>query len=85
VSWTEDLATASSSNYDIPVFDEEGFAQLRKAKRDGDSSDVRPLFKINLSHSGTYKGPWLQTELIASLVAVALWYIAYSAKSKLTA
>lgn len=85
VSWTEELSKSSSGVHEIPVYDEEGFAQLRKQQRDGDVESVKALFKISLSFGGTYRGPWLQTELIASLIAVLLWYIAYSAKSKLTA
>jgi len=79
------LSKSSSGSYSIPIYDEEGFAQLRKAQRGGDSASVKPLFSLEFYHSGPYKGPWIQTELVATLAAVILWWSAYTAKNKLTA
>jgi len=87
ISWTEELAKSRSASFEIPVYDEEGFAQLRKAQRGGgDASGVpNSLFSLTHNYYGTYKGPWIQTELVAAIAAVALWWFAYTNKAKLTA
>lgn len=92
ISWTsEELVKPSLSSsykiYSTKVYDEEGYAQLRKAQRkaDGSGSDVKPLFSLDVPHPGTYKGPYLQTELIAAFLSVFVWWSAYLAKAKLTA
>uniref|UniRef100_A0A131Z408 Translocon-associated protein subunit delta n=1 Tax=Rhipicephalus appendiculatus TaxID=34631 RepID=A0A131Z408_RHIAP len=84
VSWTEELNKAQSGDYLIRVYDEEGYGALRKAQRSGEGAQgVTPLFTINVHHPGTYRGPWVQSEFVAVLVAALLWYFAYSAKAKL--
>ncbi|XP_015784487.1 translocon-associated protein subunit delta [Tetranychus urticae] len=83
VSWTADLAKSYSASYEIKIHDEEGLSNLKRAQRKESKEDVTPLFKINFSHPGTYRGPWLQTELIATVISILVWWVAYSHKSKL--
>ncbi|XP_054163694.1 translocon-associated protein subunit delta-like [Oppia nitens] len=83
ISWTVDLLKSSSGSHSIAIYDEEGFASVRKAQRAGDSSQVKPLFTLDVSHSSPYKGPIVQTELVATLAAIGLWWAAYRAKGKL--
>ncbi|XP_064472987.1 translocon-associated protein subunit delta-like [Ornithodoros turicata] len=84
VSWTEELNKASSGEYLVRVYDEEGYAALRKAQRMGeDTKSVTPFFTLNINHAGSYLGPWVQSEFVAMVAAVLLWYFAYSAKCKL--
>lgn len=84
ISWVEELSKSRSGEYTINFFDEEGYASLRKAFRNSEqASSVEPLFKIKLNHPGTYQGPWLNSEFMAATIAVCVWYIAYSSKSKL--
>ncbi|XP_076034972.1 translocon-associated protein delta [Oratosquilla oratoria] len=84
VSWVEDAATATSGDHPIKLFDEQGYAALKKAQRSGeDSSSVQPIATINLYHPGAYKGPWVQSETMAIGFAILVFYYALSQKSKL--
>lgn len=84
VSWNEELAKASSGEFKINVYDDEGLALLRKAQRDGTSaSGVKAVVQVTVQHPGTYSGPSIQTEVLASLGAIVLWYFAYSTKADL--
>uniref|UniRef100_A0A4D5RAI4 Translocon-associated protein subunit delta n=1 Tax=Scolopendra viridis TaxID=118503 RepID=A0A4D5RAI4_SCOVI len=84
VSWTEDPKKVSSGEHQVKIYDEEGFALLRKAQRNGeDTSNLKPSFTIGVNHHGTYTGPWVQSEFMAAATALVVWYLAYSAKSKI--
>ncbi|RWS01834.1 translocon associated complex TRAP delta-subunit-like protein [Dinothrombium tinctorium] len=85
VSWTEDVNKASSASYEIRVYDEERFAQFRRAQRKESKEEVKPLLTLTLNHYGTYKGPYIQTEMVAAILAIALYWFAYTNKSKLVA
>ncbi|XP_023211689.1 translocon-associated protein subunit delta-like [Centruroides sculpturatus] len=86
VSWTDELSKVSAITYPVRIYDDEGFSMLRKAQRNGeDTSNIKPLFLLNISHAGTHLGPWVQSEFVAAVTAVLLWYLAYTAKSKLQA
>lgn len=66
------------------LFDEEGYAALRKAIRNGeDTSSVKPLAVVVLNHPGAYLGPWINSELLAAFLAAFVTYTAFSAKWKL--
>lgn len=89
VSWAEDIARARSGEQLIKVYDEEGHSALRKAQRKADETKtsveaVEPLFTLSISHPGTYKGPLVPIEFLAVAMALFVYYVAYSAKSKLT-
>jgi len=83
VSWYEDISKAPYGDFKINVYDDEGLAQLRKAQRDGTTAGVKPLLQVDVNHPGTYRGPSIQTEVLASLGAILLWYFAYSTKANL--
>nr|BAN21296.1 translocon-associated protein, delta subunit [Riptortus pedestris] len=84
ISWVEELAKSRSGEHTINFFDEEGYANLRKAFRNSEQATaVEPLFTIKLNHPGTYQGPWLNSEFMAAAVAAFVWYMAYTSKSKL--
>ena len=84
MSWTEELRKARSGDFIINLFDEEGYGALRKAMRSGeDLSGVRPLSSVVLNHPGAYQGPWVNSEFMAAALAIIVWYVAFSAKSKL--
>jgi len=86
LSWTDEPKKVSSGTYTIKVYDEEGYAAVRKAQRnEEDVSAVPHLFTVEIYHSGTYNGPWFQSEFIAAVASVLIWYWAYTAKSKLSA
>lgn len=86
VSWTEDAKKARSGDYNIKLFDEERYSAVRKAMRNGeDSSSVKPLAVVVLNNPGVYLGPWVNSELLAVLLATLIAYSAFSTKFKLLA
>ncbi|KAJ9599943.1 hypothetical protein L9F63_009771 [Diploptera punctata] len=86
VSWTEEVKKARSGDYSINLYDEEGYAAMRKAIRSGeDPASVKPLVTVVVNHPGAYQGPWVNSEFMAAVLSVLVWYVAFSAKSKLLA
>ncbi|CAK9808157.1 Translocon-associated protein subunit delta [Anthophora plagiata] len=86
VSWTEDIKKVHSGDYNIKLYDEERYAAIRKAIRNGeDPSSVKPLVVVVLNNPGIYLGPWVNSELLAVLLAALVSYSAFSSKFKLLA
>lgn len=86
VSWNEDIKKASSGKYTIRLFDEESFAAVRKAQRAGDDiQSVKALTNVVVSFPGAYKGPWINSEILATGVVAFVAYVAFSTRSKLLA
>lgn len=86
VSWLEETKKAPRGNFEIKVYDDEGYAALRKAQRNGeDTSSVAPLGVVILNHPGAYNGPWINSELAAVIVAFGVLYYALTTKTKLEA
>ncbi|XP_033347812.1 translocon-associated protein subunit delta [Bombus vosnesenskii] len=86
VSWTEDVKRARSGEYNIKLYDDERYAAIRKALRNGeDPNSVKPLVVVVLSNPGIYRGPWVNSELLAVLLAAVVSYSAFSSKFKLLA
>ncbi|XP_026473794.1 translocon-associated protein subunit delta-like [Ctenocephalides felis] len=84
VSWTEEINNARSGDHKVRLYDEEGYTAVRKAMRSGeDASAVRSLVTIVISHPGAFTGPWVNSELVASLAAVGVAYLAFTSKYKL--
>lgn len=84
VSWTDDPKTASTGDYHVVLYDDEGYAAYRKAIRNGeDASSVNPLVTILVNFPGAYQGPWVNSEIMAALMSIAVCYFAVSAKSQL--
>ncbi|KAH8416062.1 hypothetical protein KR222_007345 [Zaprionus bogoriensis] len=83
VSWVEDIKQGSSGNVQVRLFDEEGYANVRKAQRDGDKvSSVKSLLDIAVPTKGAYKGPWIKAELLAAFLVGGVAYFAFTTKSK---
>ncbi|RZF38606.1 hypothetical protein LSTR_LSTR004434 [Laodelphax striatellus] len=83
VSWVEEVKKSRSGDYKVNLYDEEGYGLLRKAIRNGeDISTVKPLVTIILSHPGAYQGPWVNSEFMALVLSILVWYLAFTAKSK---
>ncbi|XP_024222701.1 translocon-associated protein subunit delta [Bombus impatiens] len=86
VSWTEDVKKAHSGDYNIKLYDDERYAAIRKALRNGeDPNSVKPLVVVVLNNPGIYRGPWVNSELLAVLLAAVVSYSAFSSKFKLLA
>ena len=86
VSWAEDVKKARRGDYTINIYDEDNYAALRKAMRNNDdTSAVKPLATVVLNYPGAYQGPWVNSEFMAFVLSIVVWYAAFSAKSKLLA
>jgi len=86
VSWLEDTKKAPRGNFEIKIYDDEGYAAVRKAQRSGeDASSVQPLGVVVLNHPGAYNGPWINSELAALVAASGVLYYAVITKTKLMA
>lgn len=86
VSWNEEIKKASSGKYNIRLFDEESFAAVRKAQRAGeDIQSVKALTSVQVNFPGAYKGPWINSEILAAGVVAFVAYVAFSTRTKLLA
>ncbi|CAM4680598.1 unnamed protein product [Leuciscus chuanchicus] len=86
VSWSVPHKQASSGTYQVKFFDEESYSTLRKAQRNNEDVDaIKPLFSVNVDHRGAWSGPWVSTEVLAALIGIMVYYLAYSTKSAIQA
>ncbi|XP_050951658.1 translocon-associated protein subunit delta [Labeo rohita] len=86
VSWSVPHKQASSGTYQVKFFDEESYSTLRKAQRNNEDVDsIKPLFSVNVDHRGAWSGPWVSTEVLAALIGIVVYYLAYSTKSAIQA
>merc|ERR1712183_137152 len=77
VSWTGEISAK--------LYDEQGYSALKKAQRSGESVEsIAPLATLNIYHAGTYTGPYVQSDKVAILSAIGVFYYAYSVKSYIT-
>lgn len=57
MSWTEEIKKARRGDHVVRLFDEEGFAAVRKAQRSGaDVASIPALAEITVSHPGSFNG-----------------------------
>ncbi|XP_033616327.1 translocon-associated protein subunit delta isoform X1 [Fukomys damarensis] len=86
VSWSLDHKSAHAGTYEVRFFDEESYSLLRKAQRNNeDISIIPPLFTVSVDHRGTWNGPWVSTEVLAVVIGLIIYYLAFSAKSHIQA
>ncbi|XP_072941356.1 translocon-associated protein subunit delta [Epargyreus clarus] len=85
VSWTEEPAKARSGVHEVHILDEEGWASLRRARRSNPEAAVAPLLAIQLNHPGSYSGPWVNSEVLATVLSLLIAYTALRNKSKILA
>uniref|UniRef100_A0A3B4BK54 Translocon-associated protein subunit delta n=1 Tax=Periophthalmus magnuspinnatus TaxID=409849 RepID=A0A3B4BK54_9GOBI len=86
VSWSMPHKQAASGTYQVKFFDEESYSALRKAQRNNeDVNAIQPLFSVNIDHRGAWSGPWVSTEVVAALIGILVYYLAFSAKSTIQA
>merc|ERR1712002_207188 len=89
VSLVEEHANLPKGVYEVGIYDEDGFASLRKAQRSSDgaasseAAAVEPLARVSVNHGGVWEGAPVQSELVAFFVAAFVLYLAHSAKSNL--
>ncbi|KAJ0169803.1 hypothetical protein K1T71_014409 [Dendrolimus kikuchii] len=85
VSWAEEPAKARSGVHEVRILDEEGWASLRRARRNDPAATIAPLLVIQLHHPGSYSGPWVNSEVLATAISVLVAYVALRNKSKILA
>lgn len=86
VSWSLPHKQASSGTYQVKFFDEESYSALRKAQRNNeDVKAIEPLFSVNIDHRGAWNGPWVATEVVAALMGILVYYMAFTAKNTIQA
>ncbi|CAH3155213.1 unnamed protein product [Pocillopora meandrina] len=84
VSWAEEHKEAKAGVYKLSFYDDEGYAAYRKAQRSGTPSEAKALFSIDVNHRGAGReGLYVQTEFIAVVAALLIWWSANNVKSKL--
>merc|ERR1712142_226300 len=86
VSWSKDHKQAVTGTIAVKMYDDDGYTAYRKAQRTegGDVAAVAPLFVVNIEHPGVSKeGLFVQTEFIAVVAALLVWWAANSMKSQI--
>lgn len=85
LSWTEEKATAKSGNRNVRLFDEEGFAQFKKAQRNGESTDkIKPLATLQVRYKGSYGSNFLiNSEFFVLAISFFAAYVAFQNRMKL--
>jgi len=85
VSWVKELKKANTGDYNVDLYDMDGYAAIKKSRDRGDETTVAPLVTIVVSYPGSYAGPWLNSEHLAAGLAALVFYLAFSSKSSLLA
>jgi len=86
VSWVKTLKEVSRGEVTVPLYDAEGYAQVKRAMDKGeDVSAVTPLVSIVVNYPGSYSGPWFNSEHFALILSALVFYLAFSSKSALLA
>lgn len=76
------MKKAASGDHEVRLFDDEGYAQVRKAQRSGeDTKNIKPLATVSVQHSGTYTGSFINSEIFATVLIGFVAYIAFSEMS----
>lgn len=84
ISWTEDVKGARTGNIPVKLYDENGYAALKKALRNNEDTANVPVFtEILINSPGIYSGPWLSCELLAVGFSIAVVYTAIHFRTKL--
>lgn len=83
ISWTDDLKNAQIGEIIVKIFDEDGYAALKKAVRNGDNvHDVAYFTTVSITHPGAYKGPCISCEFLAALFSLSIAYYAVHLRVK---
>jgi len=88
ISFSGEHADLPRGAYAVRLYDEDGFAALKKAQRQegGEESAeaaVTPLSQLTLEHNGVWKGELVRGETVALALAFVFFYLAHSAKSRI--
>ena len=83
ISWAADNKKALTGDVAIKVFNEEGYTSYRKAQRAGeDIATIPSVFTVSLNHPGSVReGLFVQTEFLAVIASLLIWWMANSLRS----
>ena len=80
------MKDAKTGDHEVNLYDDEGYAAVKRVvERGEDPASVKPLVTIVVNFPGAYKGPWVNSEHMALILAALVFYMAYSTKAKLLA
>jgi len=85
VSWTKDVKVAKTGDHSVDLYDSEGYTAVKRSRERGEAVTASPLVTIVVSYGGSYAGPLLNSEHLAACLAAAVFYLAFSSKSRLLA
>ena len=85
VTVSDSHASFPAGTYQFNFYTDDSIGDVRKALRSGEQVDTKPVFSIPLNHGGAKEPFWLASQFIASVSALLLWWLAYTAKGKLQA
>jgi len=86
LGWTVEVKSAKPADFSIDLYDEDGYSALKRSTERGTGAEeVKPLTSITIHYSGSYKGPYFASEMIALVVSFLVVYFAYTHQSKLLA
>nr|XP_057296774.1 translocon-associated protein subunit delta-like [Hydractinia symbiolongicarpus] len=85
ISWTKDHKKATTGTVVVNIFNEDGYTAYRKVQRNNeDVSKIKPYFTIEIHHPGVAReGLFVQTEFIAVVCALLVWWSANSMRNQI--
>jgi len=86
VSIVEEHAAAPKGTYTVGIYDEDGYASLKKAQRSEEGSGVEavaPIASFDFKHAGVATQGVIQSEVVALGFAILLFYLVHSAKANI--
>lgn len=84
ISWSEDVKVAKTGQLSVKLYDENGYASLKKALRNSEDILSVPVFaEVLINSPGVYSGPWLSCEFLAVGFSIAVAYAAIHFRTKL--
>lgn len=84
ISWSEEVKFAKTGQLSVNLYDENGYAALKKALRNNEDILSIPVFaEVIINSPGIYSGPWLSCEFLAVGFSIAVAYSAIHFRTKL--
>nr|XP_042902681.1 translocon-associated protein subunit delta-like [Parasteatoda tepidariorum] len=84
LSWTERGEQIFSGEHYIKVYDEKGYAALRKAHLyNKDTSNIPPAFLLSFYYSGIYNESMISSKSIVVVISMILCYLAFTQKANI--
>jgi len=86
IGWSEPHKTAHTGQIKLRLFDEEGFSAFKKAQRNNeDVKKVKELRIVEFYHQGLSSGPYVQSELLVTILFAVVYYWASKHRSLIQA